>query len=85
MNGTIIFDKMNVLHQTKSNITCTDYIVPDNVTWMSCRLVSSVTEGLVIEKLVPSQGSRRVFRMSTPAYCPPDLQRQTNNSSYKYV
>lgn len=37
------------------------------VTWISCRLVSSVTEGLAIEKQVPSHGSRRILRVSTPA------------------
>lgn len=38
-----------------------------NVTWISCRLVSFATEGLAIEKQVPSQGSRRILRVSTPA------------------
>ena len=42
-------------------------MVTDDVTWMSCRLVSSVTEGLAIEKQVPSHGSRRVLMVSTPA------------------
>lgn len=37
------------------------------VTCMSCKLVSSVTEGLAIEKQVPSHGSRRILRVSTPA------------------
>lgn len=37
------------------------------ITWMSCRLVSSVTEGLAIEKQVPSHGNSRVLRVSTPA------------------
>lgn len=51
------------------------------VTWISCRLVSSVTEGLAIEKQVPSHGSRRVFRVSTPAYCPPKINILTQ---YRY-
>lgn len=42
-------------------------IVTNVVTWISCRLVSSVTEGLAIEKQVPSHGSRRILRVSTPA------------------
>lgn len=42
-------------------------LLMDGVTWMSCRLVSSLTEGLAIEKQDPSHGSSRVFRVSTPA------------------
>lgn len=42
------------------------------VTWISCKLVSLVIDGIDTEKQVPSQGSRRVFKVSTPSKCPPE-------------